>query len=245
MRSLSSSADNVRPEELIAATPTSTRSSKFATILGSSTHRRPLRLYQAENVRTSSPEPEEEGMTFRGDPVRHGQATTFAQLVIDVGMRPTVDEPDGPFEPEVIRRVLPDDQAGTVEWVVGCGLRPPRLETTEYTDAGREIAADAADDARGVHRQLGDFGAQDMGRPGHLDLQPVVFAVERDVAIPPRVDDTDPSRGTSYELGSSSGAAAAVVPTADQITKNRQDRRNIEEPPLLARHPIVTRRRSG
>src|SRR3954454_10733322 len=139
-----------------------------------------------------APEPEREGTVFDRDPVRHGQATPLTQLEIEVRVRPPLDESDGPFEPEVVRRVLPDNQAGAVVGVVVRGLKPPRLEPTEHPDLGREIAPDATDDARGVHWQRGVLGAQEVGRPGDRDLQPVALGVERDLAVPGGVEHMTP-----------------------------------------------------
>ena len=65
-----------------------------------------------------SPELEEKGTIGVRDSAQHGQATARAHLVIDVGSMPPLDEPYGPFEPEVIRPVLPDNQAGAVIRVV-------------------------------------------------------------------------------------------------------------------------------
>jgi hypothetical protein len=61
-------------------------------------------------------------------------------------------------------------------------------------DAGHEVAPDPSGDARGVHRELGDLGAQDMGRSGHLDFQPVELGLERNDAVPPRVRHLTPAR---------------------------------------------------
>ena len=78
---------------------------------------------------------------------RNSEEAALAHLVIDVGMISPLDEPDAPLEPEVIRLILPDDQAGAVIGVVAGGRGPPRLEPAEYADTGREVPADAADDA--------------------------------------------------------------------------------------------------
>jgi len=59
------------------------------------------RLYQAENAAPLSPELEEEGMIFGRDPCDTARRPPRATR-IDIGMMPPVDEPDGPFQPEVV-----------------------------------------------------------------------------------------------------------------------------------------------
>src|SRR5262245_53937720 len=78
--------------------------------------------------RALPPELEEEGAILDREPVRHREATARAQLVIDVGVMRSIDEPDSSFEPEVIGRILPDDQAGTVIGIVTRCPERPRLE---------------------------------------------------------------------------------------------------------------------
>ena len=118
--------------------------------------------------------------------MRHDKLTILAQLEIEVGKKTPFDKSDGPFEPKVIRRVLPDDQSGPVVGVVVRGFDLSRLELSEHSDLGSEITPDPTGDPRGVHRQTGDLGAQDVRRPRDCDFESVELVIQRAMAKDPK-----------------------------------------------------------
>ena len=173
----SNSAFSGFEDELTATTPTSTRSSRFATMGANGVQWSPSRLKAAWISSPRRLEPEVARALLDLEAPGGGQEAGLAELEVRVRVDLALAEVRGDLQADVILRVLPEEDAGPVIRGV-LGRRRPASGMVRPDDlhADLEVAPDLPEDARRVHPA--DVGAQEVGRAGDDDRGPIVRPIQ-------------------------------------------------------------------